>query len=380
MAKKRNADSSSSSTSSVKKPAGKELQMPSILQTLLGANKATLDIAPSKPIKNKGKEESPEKPSSGKDNIYNSLRAAQSKFNNPVSKDLLNFITAQLVKQPEFKGVNFADIPERDSEGNRMDSYDTRTKSIKLSPVGFGTNAGPTINPFLTLVHEGTHALDHLNMKTYQHALDFLINKKIPFNNEDWYKGAQSILPQRDFKELYPYKFTNKEDQEGGAQADINNSFWNLQSDLNTKKMINPLGNFKDLHPLFEKVHTGQAHNKERELPKDYFFTSLSEFPAFAVEGLSSPWNIKEHAKNFPTTQNEKKNLPRKFLKTMLKDVWQNFNTMEPEFADKYPAANKGFIDRLVQLRNQSKKEYQGQEGMKEYEEYLNTQFSRLNE
>lgn len=278
-------------------------------------------------------------------------------------QQLASFFTTHLPKQKGFKHINLTHKPLRDKKGIRMDAYDAADKTISLAPLTQENEDIP--NPLLTLIHEATHALDDLHMKTYQKsAPNFLAKhlKDTPLNKDkaDWYKGAQKLLRVKDFTDRYPYKGTE------GARENIANSMFNLH--------LPPEGQTK---PIIKDYAAAKAKLDELrdtgELDDDLFFASLSEFPAFFVENLSKPidvnWETVSDKKSKGTKrkmESPEDNLGRKFLKTIGKDVLKNFHEIQPEFKTKYPEANKNFLRRLADLRNKNKHPTR-----KEYKKYL---------
>lgn len=273
-------------------------------------------------------------------------------------QQLASFFTTHLPKQKGFKYINLTHEPLRDKKGLRMDAYDAADKTISLAPLPQEEEYIP--NPLLTLIHEGTHALDDLHMKTYQKsAPNFLAKhlKDTPLNKDKaaWYNGAQKLLAIPDFTNAYPYK--------GTARKNIVDSMFNLRESSEKPKI-------KDYAAA--KVRLDELRDTG-ELDDDLFFASLSEFPAFFVENLSKPidvnWETVSDKKSKGTKrkmESPEDNLGRKFLKTIGKDVLKNFHEIQPEFKTKYPEANKNFLRRLADLRNKNKHPTR-----KEYKKYL---------
>lgn len=281
---------------------------------------------------------------------YNSNEIYQ-KFHNHYTNQLLSetekelgrFIPSQLAnlenredKNGTLEYLNLLKRPYKDEQGTRMDYYDSNNQTIKMSP--YDTKD----NPIVTLMHEGTHALDDLFMRTYQkEAIDSLAKMeskgKTPLADGSWYDQAQNILNSDIFKEHYSYKSEN-------AKQNIQDSFSNLAKD-NSSDEYKPteITNFKQAQEALKNL------NSETSSPDpSYFFASLSEFPAFAVENISKPWEI--NANNW-LAQND----GRKFLKSITKGVYNNFSRLEPKFNEQYPNANQSFTDRISQLRNYAK-------------------------
>lgn len=257
---------------------------------------------------------------------------------NNSAKELSTFISNQLANQDKFQGVNLPATQQTDKSDNPMESYDFGAKTINLHPYG-------KLNPILKYIHEGTHALDDLVMKTYQDkALEFLAkhlkDQEISKDQGKWYTGAQEILPAPDFKKYYPYgKNVNR-----GALQNINDSMYNLDTPAPGK--LQPIKTFKKAHEKFTELTNPPAYENNSE--DDQLFNTLSEFPAYVVENISNRWIP-------PGKDQSHGHLGRKFLKKITKDVYKNFQNLEPNFSTTYPNANQSFLDRLAQLRNLTK-------------------------
>jgi len=126
---------------------------------------------------------------------------------------LADFIASQLAQSKDFNGVTLGKDFIKDKAGNSMDAYSFLKKNLNLSQKGIEESH----SPFTTFIHEGTHALDDLRMRTYQKdAIDFLAkNIKNPNNSSEgisleddrggWYQAAQNILPVPSFNKMYPW-------------------------------------------------------------------------------------------------------------------------------------------------------------------------------
>jgi hypothetical protein len=299
----------------------------------------------------------------------------------PTENDLARFIPHQLatintnqhpISEDKFNNgfdyLTLAKTPHRGANNSRMDFYDMEAgpsreeQAIRMSPYDAPGN------PQITLTHEGTHALDDAYMRTYQkEAIDALAKMepqdatewKTWFDKGDWYNQAQNILDIENFKTYYPYAGIN-------AQPNIKKSFSNLTNDysdneFNTQKN-EEVNNFQSAQKAFEWL----AKNRPDQAPNSkHFYASLGEFPAFAVQNISNPWNISNEKQKANYWQNN--NDGRKFLKRITKGVYRNFRELDPEFSTKYPEANKSFLDRITQLRNYDKPRGQTDDGYKEY-------------
>lgn len=289
-------------------------------------------------------------------------------------RELANFIIDQLAVDKGFKGLDLLTKPmfTIGKKPIRMDAYNAKNKKISISPFQIKEN------PLIAFMHEATHRIDNAFMKTYQkEAIDFLAkhlgDKNIKTDKGLWYTGAQNILPNKNFLNAYPYK---------DARDNIYNSYLyavdaahNLMTTNIIKKIEDEGGveNFQgiDLGKGFSEGRFKDAadalsyiNQQGKEEPNDqYFFNSLSEFPAFAVESLSTPWKIdwkKVSDKNSKTPHkmvmtNPNDNLGRKFLKKITKGVYKNFSNLNEDFSNKYPQVHENFIKRMLDLRNKDK-------------------------
>lgn len=282
------------------------------------------------------------------------------------TRELAKFMATQLSKQKDFNGLVLNKKANRDRNGNRVDAYDTEDRNITMAPLDKDVS---TPNPISTLIHEGTHALDHSHMRTYQNsAIDLLAkhlgNTPIDKDNGKWYTGAQEILKVAapDFHKYYPFKPVGKgKKTPSNVVKNIKDSMYNLEppAKLRQPQSILTYGAAKKKLDSLKKIGKKPEH--------DLFFESLSEFPAFAVESLSKPWNIKwdepkkpskprsskAEAVDLPSTT--KNNLGRKFMKKTTKAVHNNFRELDPDFAKNYPTTDLNFLNRLSELRNINK-------------------------
>jgi len=280
---------------------------------------------------------------------------------------LADFIATQLALSKDFNGVTLGKDFIKDKAGNSMDAYSFPKKNLNLSQKGIEESH----SPFTTFIHEGTHALDDLRMRTYQKdAIDFLAkNIKNPINSSEgisleddrggWYRAAQNILPVPSFNKLYPWGTMDK--KFSGAVPGIAASIVEADREAGNKNVKG--GNRINFDYEGPKSDLDTIRGKGN-MPSNRLFNGLSEFPAFAMESLHKPWivNDKSHLSS-------DERLGRKFLKTMVKGTRREFNTMEPDFARRYPDVDRNFQDRLNEIRNQ--KYYAGAEGLRAYQEYL---------
>ena len=262
--------------------------------------------------------------------------------------------------------------------GSRMDFYDMEAgpksdeQAIRISPYD------PPGNPIITLIHEGTHALDDAYMRTYQkEAIDILANMEPKdrmerqkwFDEGNWYNQAQNILGIEDFKTYYPYNGINN------AKTNIENSFANLTKDYSTDESNTQeneeVTDFQKAKKAFEWL----AEHKPGDAPDSrHFYASLGEFPAFAVQNINTPWQISDNRDDINYWKNN--NDGRRFLKAITKGVYRNFRELDPAFSESYPDANRAFLDRLTQLRNYDKDRGKTEE---QYRQYLINKFPQEN-
>jgi hypothetical protein len=283
-----------------------------------------------------------------------SLNAINTDFGKPIIqndlqfyKEMSNFIAKQLadksssIDNRKFEGVNI--YPPMGSG-----EYDPEKKKLNIYANSW---------PLRTFIHEGTHALDDLHMRTYQkEALDFLAkygkdNSTTPPSNLDpsqdpgyWYNSARKIIPSNTFNKA-KYAFGKGEYTNNGA--DVKKSLING---------ANESFDLKDPPTTYE-----QAKQNYQGLKKDsIMFNPLSEFVAFGVENLNTPWKIRPQNPNFYTqkdflNKDHGSNLGRKFLKSLIRGTYKNFKALDNDFTTNYPKADSGFLKRLEELRNFAK-------------------------
>lgn len=261
-----------------------------------------------------------------------------------IDKQSAEFIFSTLAAKPAFKKLDLHKKPIKNRQGNRRETYNFANKQISLSPAP----SADIPNPISALIHEGTHALDDLHMKTYQKTIPSFLAKhlkgtKIDKDRGNWYTGAQQILPNQSFQNYYPYK-----GEDESAHEDIKNSMHDLQLPLRGQPQ-----SIQTFEAAAQELANG---NRQVDPADDSLFQSLSEFPAFAVESLSKPWEIEWKGKG----KNKKivgpaNNIGRKLLKKVAKDVYSNFQGLDQNFNESYPDTNQAFRDRIVELRNQNK-------------------------
>jgi hypothetical protein len=317
-------------------------------------------------------------------NIANSFLAPlQNKIDPLQNYDVIvnDFEDKPVYQQPT--NINFykeiSDFISKQLASNRSSQIDNRTfKKVNIRP-GRGSglyepstqqlNIYDGDSPFKTFIHEGTHALDDLHMRTYQkEALDFLAkhgrdNSVAPPRSigpsQDpgyWYENARKIISSPTFKQR-SYNFGTggyKTVQKESYPKDVKQSMID-----GAEEILDP----KNPSKTYEQV----SHNYQNLTNKDSeFFNPLSEFIAFGVENLNLPWsktlkNIDYSNKDF-LTKDHGSNLGRKFLKKMTKATYTGFRDIynqQPNpnqtFMQAYPAMHQSFLDRLVELRNANK-------------------------
>ncbi len=232
--------------------------------------------------------------------------------------ELANFIVNQLAqprsttREGELDYLNLLQKSKIDPTTKAaMDLYDPNygpkknQQVISLSPNNLERN------PITTLMHEGVHALDDAQMRTYQkEAIDYLANEELQGNLSDpqlksLLEGAQGILNNRTsggrttFQDSYSYNEFFK--------PNITKSFNALQDQRGPA-----ITNFREAQSELNKIRT------DGDDPGDAFLVPFSEFPAFAMEKLFYPWNI--NAQTNPQS--------KRFLENIMTGVRRNFKEM----------------------------------------------------
>lgn len=292
--------------------------------------------------------------------------------------DLGQYIAQQL--------ANFKYRPENDSDKalNAFETLNIRTKkpltdeeNAKMK-VGYDTidrnislNTYDDVNPLTYLIHEGTHALDDLYMRTpQQEAIDTLasieskktssknILQNILIDNQGnnkrgWYDEVVDILDDPGFSSTYNKNWANEE-------------LANNQQEMNEYSPNKDVKNFRDVQEFL----AGRSRKDNYE--NQFFQSPFHEMTAHAVENLHNPWNISNDSNKVNYWHNN--NEGRRLLKNITKGVYRNFRELDPEFSTKYPDANQSFLDRISQLRNYEKyptaQEYQAARGRTWYPDY----------
>lgn len=91
----------------------------------------------------------------------------------PANIDMAKFLSKSLADEPNFTGINFPNAPLRDARGNLSDFYDPQTRKIDM----FGGRSAPS-DPLNTFVHEGTHALDHVDRSDLNITIPWLAKRE----------------------------------------------------------------------------------------------------------------------------------------------------------------------------------------------------------
>jgi hypothetical protein len=278
-------------------------------------------------------------------------------------KQIANFVSNQLANKTS--SIDKSELEKIiTTHDNAYSDYNPDSKEISIS--------SSSASPFSDFIHEGTHALDNLHMRTYQkEALDFLAkhardrqgNSLTPSQDFGyWYEGARKIIPSRTFNSSKNYNFGV-----GGytkaTKNDPNIYPKNVKQNIiegveQVRNPTNPLKTYIDAKNSYQILT-----NKNSE-----FLNPLSEFIAFGVENLNKPWskrlkNIDYNNKDF-LTKDHGPNLGRKFLKKMTKATYTGFKDIynqQPNpnqgqsFMQAYPDIHNAFLDRLSDLRNVNK-------------------------
>ena len=260
-------------------------------------------------------------------------------------QQITKFILEQLSKDERFNGISLREKPDRNSSG----SYNFQDRNFSVT---VNNQQSASYNPVLSFIHEGTHALDDLSMRTYQRNALTWLSKNVPeqkINSDkpgrgksaNWYKQAQEILGNKSFEKVYKFSGNG----ETSASIDIKRGF---------SQLLN--GRSEDPEALDENLTYSKAYEEIKDkiltdnqsaYPENNDFAILSEFAAHFVEQLGT--SIPEERVTY------QRNLGRKFIKSIAKGVQNNFMELDPEFAGNYPDAHKAFNDRIFELANKVK-------------------------
>lgn len=269
-------------------------------------------------------------------------------------KQISDFIAKQLANSSNLEKIN---IHPRNITTN-PGLYDPDTKTMDIYTFK---------QPFKTFIHEGTHVLDNnpnpLNRTYQKEAIDFLAkymkDKSIEQDKGHWYTNAQKILDKNTFAKSKNYKYgnfqyynKNKLNNEIPEGKDLSGELMQYAHEL--------LGRTKyDPNITYDQVKNKLNQNRDTIDSKTFY--PFSEFTAFGVENLNTPWNIKKFKNNEDYdnkdffNKNHGANLGRKFLKKMIKGTYNNFKSLDDNFRNNYPNVHNAFLDRLTELRNYNK-------------------------
>ena len=274
---------------------------------------------------------------------YNKLNIAQQQLVNLTAYQL-----ADLVNKTETPGyfgtldkINFLNKPYTyyDDKGERTENLGNYTRSDnnngtynlngedRIDLVGKTING---VNPLVTFIHEGHHALDDLWMKTYQKAaINYLAkkeqkdeNQRTTFDSKQIYNQARDIINNQS---LLNYDFDSTKD------------FANLGKNpdgSSTKKLIS---NFREAKTELDNIFSSNQDPGGT-------FLNFSEFAAHLLENISMPLNIGTDSSN---------KRGRKFLYNILTEIHKNH---KPAIDLKeYNDLDQAFQARIKELYNSKK-------------------------
>lgn len=327
---------------SVPKPKSRDL--PPFLKPLFDANKLTVKSGTEANPKNDMPLSLTDPRNNSNPRYFEELNEFNDKLS-PSQQELSKFVLSQLAASPGFKGINLYERPVG-GPSVTAGAYNFGNKDINFNRLQ--SSYYGTFNPVIGLMHEGTHALDDSDMKTYQKGAMGFLNKHIvdkttgapipimdPANTGDWYTGAQNILGNNDFLTKYPFLGNPRDtDNAAGGHKAIAQDFQDYKQAR--AKSIPPLNSitYQDIYnqlsrPGAIKKPPGDYPDKKGVQYSyngdDAQFAQLSEFPAFMVEGLGTsfnvPWvGVAPHAT--VDTRQGYSNLGRKFLKKIVNDTY----------------------------------------------------------
>lgn len=158
-------------------------------------------------------------------------------------KELGQFITSQLAafkknipNNKAFDSFNKLNIRTSPTGAKDKIGYDPNNRSISLNTY---EDEYDNLNPLITLIHEGTHALDNLYMRNSQDAAVNTLAKMerakegraernlLSNNNRLWYTQAQNILNIPSFSARYSLSGHEEDDHK------LDNSYLKTFDDLN---------------------------------------------------------------------------------------------------------------------------------------------------
>ena len=203
-----------------------------------------------------------------------------------------------------------------------LGAYNPEAAIIKLYP-----HYRKTDNPLLTLLHEGTHGLDHLFMRSYQlpavTALNYAQRDSSPhFSMPDILEGTKSILGDPRFKDkIYSYDRT--------FGPDIQQSFKELSP-------LPPAPPISDFYGAREKLFDLR---KQHTHPSAHPFQHLSELTAYGTENLPYRWNVNEQTNPYSA----------RLMHNVMGAEQRSFQQLglNPQ---EHPGITGAFNDRLAQL------------------------------
>lgn len=293
----------------------------------------------------------------GNKNAYNEFEQYDTEDIGIPQRQLGQFITNQLANLEDnenaldiFNKLNIYTTPPP-SGANNPNAYDPNERTIGLNTY---KDEYEDINPLITLIHEGTHALDDLYIRNSQEAAIKALakmehnkggkQKNLLTYPNDWYEQAQKILDIPRFTEEYPLE-RNSSDNTYRHPAGYGKPILAEEKEKLSSHVGQNISNFKDV-----KKYLG---DKTEQFEHHLFEEPFTEFTAHAVENIHNPWEINNEKSKANYWKNN--NTGRKFLKDVTKGVYRNFQKLDPQFSTSYPEANQAFLDRISQLRNYKK-------------------------
>ncbi len=276
----------------------------------------------------------------------------------PIVQELRDFIFAYDTQNQRPKTLHPDFTMELHDQPNKLSAgfYDMGSRKMNIfKPAG---KAAANINPIITLIHEGTHALDDEHMRTYQEPTMSFLKKhlgatKIKDDKGEWYTGAQRILPNsEEFKRQYP--FSNLKEGDDSLQRHYAQQLIDNQNDQNIQD-----------EPTYIDLLNSLTIKGAETIKKGRTYSPMSEFPSFIIEGLDKSWTTQiPQNTNQPSSSSRSRrespldpipNLGRKYLKKMTKATYQGFKKIDPDFNKKHPQTLEAFKQRIDDLRNLTK-------------------------
>lgn len=302
-------------------------------------------------------------------NVYNKFkeRANSPSITQP-QRQLADFIIQNLAKtsdqlgnnsQKQYGALDYVDLREKpyiDSKTKERMDYYNGSLGKKKNEQGIILSPSSTIkypldtNPLNVLSHEGVHSLDDSYMRTHQNEVVDYLAKNAPKNDDLLKKlitDTQNILNEPAFSQGYTY--------DGFFKDKISKSLKNLK--------------VRDLQKAQQSLQQDRKDDKD----SGDNLMAFSEFPAFAIEKLYTPWTPS------PNPQ------ANEFLSNIMQGVQRNFQELGLD-NQQYSDIIQAFEDRINELNGQSnsqqlplinllKKENQQQElQQKEEQDYKDIQ------